>query len=268
MTQNRSRSTRRAEATAASERAAAIRQEQERRERRHRTVVVAAIVAVVIALVVAIGYALKPSDGSATGTAGGPATAPHGVVAGDAYAIPYGQASAPVRVEIYEDFLCPICGEFEKASGPLLRQYVDQGKVRIEYRVISILDRASNGTEYSTRAANAAAVVLDTAGPAAFKKFHDLLYANQPPEGSSGLADPQLVDLAVQAGAPRAQVTKGIRDRAFEPWVSNATAAASQRDGFQGTPAIYVDGKQLTGYSSIEELQTKLRQAIDTASAG
>ena len=268
MTQNRSRSTRRAEATAAADRAAAIRQEQERRERRHRTVVVSATVVVVVALILGIGYALRSSGGGAAGTAGGPATAPHGVVAGDAYAIPAGAASAPVRVEIYEDFMCPICGEFEKASGPLLQRYVDQGKVRVQYRVISILDRFSNGTDYSTRAANAAAAVLDKAGPAAFKRFHDLLYANQPAEGSSGLTDQQLVDYAVQAGAPRVEVAKAIQDRVFVPWVRNATAAAAKRDGFQGTPAVYVDGKQVTGYSTLEELTTKLREDVDAALAG
>ena len=40
--------------------------------------------------------------------------------------------------------------------------------------------------QYSTRALNAAAVVVDTAGPDAYQTFHDLLFANQPAEGGWG----------------------------------------------------------------------------------
>ena len=41
-------------------------------------------------------------------------------------------------------------------------------------------------TQYSTRALNAAAAVVDAAGPDAFQTFHDLLFANQPAEGGVG----------------------------------------------------------------------------------
>jgi protein-disulfide isomerase len=257
MVNNKSRATRRAEAAAASERAAAIRRDQERRERRRRTIGVTAAVLVVLALILGIGYALQ----SSRDTTGASGATPQGVVG--TYAVPVGQASAPVKVEIYEDFMCPICGEFEAASGPWLAQYADQGKVYVNYHVISILDRFSNGTEYSTRSANAAAAVLDVSGPAAFKKFHDLLYRHQPQEGSDGLSDQQLIDYAVQAGAPRDKVTTPIKQRAFEQWVKNATDAASKRPGFQGTPAVYVDGTQLTGYQTMDQLNQMLRQRID-----
>src|SRR5699024_12404568 len=48
---------------------------------------------------------------------------------------------------------------------------------------ISILDRASQGTEYSTRAANAAYCVADEDGEAAYT-FIDLLFRNQPAEAT------------------------------------------------------------------------------------
>ncbi len=41
-------------------------------------------------------------------------------------------------------------------------------------------------TQYSTRSLNAAACVTAQGGSAAFLKFHDLLYANQPAEGVPG----------------------------------------------------------------------------------
>jgi protein-disulfide isomerase len=261
MAKKKSTATRRAESQAASERAAAIRDQQQRLERRRRTVGVSAAVLVVLALIFGIGYAVQ----SSRDTTGQASTPPAGSVS---YGIPMGAASAPVTVKIYEDFMCPICGELESASRSWLQQYVDRGKVRVDYHVISILDRASNGSEYSTRSANAMAAVLDTSGVKVAKAFHDLLYENQPSEGSSGLTDQQLIDLAVKAGASQAAITKPIKDRAFEQWVKNGTDAASKLPNFQGTPTAYVDGKKVTGYQTMNQMSALLRQAIDAKQAG
>ena len=258
MTNKRSKATRRTESEAASARAAAIRREHERGERRRRTIAVSAAVIVVLALIFGIGFAVQ-SNRDTTGTA---ATVPSGAV--NKYGLPIGQKSAPVTVAIYEDFMCPICNEFEQASRSWMQQYVDQGKMRVAYHVISILDRSSNGTEYSTRSASAAAVVYDTAGPQVFKKFHDLLYENQPSEGSNGLSDQQLIDFAVQAGASRAKVSQPIKDVQFRQWTSNATDYASKQPGFQGTPSVYIDGKQLTGYQTVDQLAAVLKQTVDS----
>ena len=72
------------------------------------------------------------------------------------------------------------------------------GDVSVEYRVLPFL---AGIDDYSPRSANAFAVVLDASGPEVAKKFHDLLFANQPPEGGDGLPDEQLITYANQAGA-------------------------------------------------------------------
>ena len=256
MATKKSKATRRAESEAASARAAAIRAEQERKERRRRTIGVTAAVLVVLALIGGISIAVQ----SSRDTTGASATAPAGVVGG--YAVPVGQASAPVTVDVYEDFMCPVCGELEAAGRSWMQQYADQGKMRLRLHVISFLDRASNGTEYSTRAANAFAVVLDTSGPEVAKKFHDLLFEHQPSEGSDGLSDATLVDLAVQAGADRGAVEKPIDDRQFEQWVKNATDQAN-KDGVSGTPTVRVDGETLSDYTTMQDLAAKLQAAGD-----
>jgi protein-disulfide isomerase len=257
MAKKRSTATRRAESQAASARAAAIRKEQERKERRRRSLVVTGVGAVVLLLVLAIGYAVQ----SSRDTTGASAAAPAGAVG--TYSLPVGKASAPATVTVYEDFLCPFCGDFEKASRDWLAQYAADGKVAVRYRVISILDSGSNGTKYSTRAASALAVVLDKSGPEVAKKFHDLLYENQPEEGSDGLSDGRLVDLAVQAGATKSAVEPGIEKRAYEQWVENGTDAATKLKAYQGTPLVLLDGKAFTDYQSIDELSANLKKAVD-----
>jgi protein-disulfide isomerase len=230
------------------QRAAAALMAQERRERaRRRWIVVGVVVAVV--LVVAVGFAIQ----SARDTSGEAATAPSGVTEG--YAVVVGQDSAPRTVTVYEDFQCPICHDFELKTRDRLHRAVADGKIRLDYRMVSFLDRAST-TEYSTRALNAAMVVLDASGTDVFVRFHDLLYDHQPAEGSAGLSDDQLVKYAVQAGADESAVRPGIEDETFRQWTVNATNQMS-KDGVKGTPTVFVDGKPQPGGD--------LQSAIDAA---
>jgi protein-disulfide isomerase len=122
------------------------------------------------------------------------------------------------------------------------------GKVKVEYHVVSFLDRASKN-DYSSRAANALYAVADTAGPEAFQKMHDLLYQNQPAEGSAGPEDDQLIAWAVEAGADKAKVTPLINDDQFGQFVQNATDQMS-KDGVHVTPGIFIDRKFQTDISA------------------
>src|SRR5204863_10129589 len=103
-----------------------------------------------------------------------------------------------VVVDMYEDFQCPNCRDFEAADGATLKTWQQAGIVRLVYHPVAFLDQASS-THYSTRALDAAASVEDSS-PDAFQAFHDLLYANQPAEGGAGLPDSTLARLAAQAG--------------------------------------------------------------------
>jgi protein-disulfide isomerase len=160
-------------------------------------------------------------------------------------------------VAIYEDFLCPFCGQFESASRTALEKQVAAGRLQLRYHVLTFLDR-STSTDYSSRSANALAVVLDESGPEVAKRFHDLLFENQPQEGSAGLSDGQLVDYAVQAGATKADVRKGIEERTFEQWVKNVGDKAS-KDGINQTPTVFVDGKRIEG--TVDELVSQVEKA-------
>lgn len=235
----------------ATARAAAIRAERERAEKRRRWLAVGGVVGALV-LVAGILFLVQSSRDS-TGEA---AVAPTGV--NDDYGVVLGDPSAATTVTIYEDFLCPVCGVFEQATAEQLREAVDDGRIRLEYRMVTFLDHASDD-EYSSRALNAAAVVLDAAGEEAFADFHDLLFAEQPAEGGPGLSDDRLVELAVQAGAEEAAVRPGIEDRVFHQWALNATDAMS-RNGVTGTPTVLVDGERVEG-ESLEDVATQTLEA-------
>jgi protein-disulfide isomerase len=220
-----------------SERAQALMREQQRKERMRNWMVVGVVV-VAVALIGGVMYfisANKDTTGQAVSSSGTPSNLT------STYGVEIGQSSAPHTIKVYEDFQCPICKEFEQAVGSKLRAAIADGKVKVDYRMVSFLDTHS-ANAYSSRALNAAMAVLSTAGPDAFLKFHEIAYANQPQEGTAGPDNATLVDWAVQAGAKESEVKPLIDGNVYHQWTVNATDAMS-KDGVTGTPTVFIDGK-------------------------
>lgn len=132
---------------------------------------------------------------------------------------------APITVAIYEDFLCNSCKVFHETSAEYLKQQVAARAITLTYHPFTFLLSQSTD-EYAQRAANASACVADAADVGAYAKMHDLLMENQPKMGGPGLSDGELIDLAVEAGAP--DVDECITERKFDEWVAAATEAGSK----------------------------------------
>lgn len=241
----------------ATERVRAMQAQQAAAERRRRTLIVGTVVVAVIAAVVGIGIAVQSSrTGPTSGKAPAGVTSDNGVLRDG--------KTAPVQVVVYEDFQCPTCKAFEEAVGPTLAKDVSDGRIQLEYRTVAFLDRAST-TNYSSRALATAACALDSGGPAVFTALHDLLFASQPAEGSAGLTDGQLADLAAKAGASKQAVVNCQRAGTYDGWVARVTDDASKA-GITGTPTYFVDGKQVT-FSNSEDPKVTLTTLIDAAAA-
>ena len=200
-------------------------------------------VLVVVGLLVVIAVvAVRSSSGdsAAPAPASGPVVAPGHLTPSGSISLGTGQ----VTVAVYFDYLCPACGAFEAANEDELERLLDAGVITLELRPIAFLDRLSEGTRYSTRAANALATVVDGA-PEQVWAFHAALYASQPAEGTEGLTDEQIATIATEAGVPPA-VTARFEDARFEAWTAERTERAFA-DGVQGTPTILVDDQLFEG---------------------
>jgi protein-disulfide isomerase len=181
-------------------------------------------------------------------------TSPAGLTAKGGYLVPSAEVkeNAP-EVVVYLDFLCPACQQFENAySASLLKQAAD-GAISLEYRPISILDRAST-TFYSSRAMNSFACVADSKPDAALAYINKLMEA-QPQERGPGLTDDELASHAASVGA--GEVKPCITGKNFRDWV-NTTSDNALNSGLTHTPYVVINGEAWDG-------NTDLLQALTSA---
>jgi len=198
-------------------------------------------VAVVVVLV-AIGGVVVWMNNQATG----PGTAPQaGIVNEKTGAITIGDDDADNVLDEYVDFMCPICGQYFDLYGETVQGLVDSGDLKLNLHPISILDRYSQGTKYSTRAANAMYCVADDSEDAVLP-FLELLFANQPEEQSEGLTDAKLAELASQAGADGA--ASCIEDGTYKRFVTAITEKTPVQPGQAGigTPTVLLNDEFVT----------------------
>jgi protein-disulfide isomerase len=139
----------------------------------------------------------------------------------DGVVVTVGKAGAKASIDVYADFLCPICGEFEKQYKGQVEQAINDGKLQVRYHMVPLLNQRSSPPGYSLDSANAALAAAD-AGQ--FLQFHDALFANQPEEGKRGYDKTQLIQLGKDVG---------ITDPAFAQTVNAGTYDQQINAAFQ-----------------------------------
>jgi len=233
------------------ERAAAVQAEAARKQRNQRVALVVGIV-VLLGAIVAGGAWYTSGSGTAPGGTGGSNVA---LAAADG-SILVGDDTAPVKVVIYEDFLCPYCRQLEMETREFLRQNAAKGKVQVEYRPINILTQ----TTYSARAMNAWAAVLKHASPHAAWTLHDLLYDDQPYEASAdSTSDADILALVKKAGGDNPAVESAMKtqDTAFFKAANQVIADK----GIQGTPTVFLNGTALEN-QSVDAIAASIEKAV------
>ncbi len=170
-------------------------------------------------------------------------------------------AEGTVRVDIYEDFMCPNCATLERVTHFDIEELREQGLITVAYHPISILNRFSEGTAYPTRAAQALATVAEY-DPEHFDEFSLQLFGNQPAENTIGLTNTEIDNFARAAGVSEEAILK-IRDGEFTRWVAQATEASSIA-GVRGTPTILFDGAPVSPEWWVEgQLRAAIEDFID-----
>ncbi len=243
----------------------ALRAERERQaaQARRRENLVRVGIAVVVALVIVAIAGIVQWQRSRIDTAAG---APAGVVqgysksraagskpAGLGNGVGVGNRDARVVVEMFEDFSCPHCKEFEDDAEQLLDQQVKSGNVRVVYYPMT-LSQFGRPSELS---ANTFACASDDDKA---MQTHDALYANFRQDWTTD----QLVALGRSLGLTSGSFRSCVRDDKYAEWVRSIDETATKR-GVSSTPTIFVNGGD--PLPAEDTSATALRLAIDDALA-
>ncbi|MEU3271344.1 thioredoxin domain-containing protein [Saccharomonospora sp. NPDC006951] len=235
------------------------------------------IIAVVVAVLVLAGVVIGGivwTNASKNATEGQTIPAADGAAATHEYperreglVVVTGNPEAATTIDVYADFLCPVCRQFEQAYGDQIKQKVGEGVLQVRTHMVPMLVEASDPPGYSLDAANAALLAADEGK---FTAFHDSLFANQPEEGKRGYDKEQLIQLGrdvgitskafadgVRAGTFDSQLTEEIKKIAADPALEQ-TFPNGQR-GF-GTPTV-VSGGSIVSFSDEQWLNKLLANA-------
>ncbi len=233
---------------------------QARAKRTQRIVIVGAIVLAVVVLgVFGTVFVSQLNKGGSTGSAATPVNATadrNGIVVNPGKAA----AGAP-KVEIFLDYQCPICKQFESMFGSTLDDMAGKGEIQLIYRTMTFLD--NNLRNDSSLKAGVAAACADNAGK--YSAYHNAIFAGQPATEGQGYTTQQLrVDFPATAGITGDALSgfQGCYDsRSTQGFVQGANEAAAA-DKVSATPTIRVNGTTLDNNTVFKQTPDAFRTQI------
>jgi len=246
----------------------ALRRQQEaqaRAKRLQRIILVGAIVLAVVVVgvfgAIFVGQLNKGGTTAAGGTSAVPvnSTADHsGIVVN-----PGKFKEGVPKVEVFLDYQCPVCKQFESMFGSTLDDMATKGEIQLIYRTMTFLD--NNLKNDSSLKAGIAAACADNAG--SYGAYHNAIFAGQPTTEGQGYTTQQLrVDFAATAGITGEKLTsfQSCYDtKATSSFVegTNEKAAAAS---VNSTPTIMVNGTKLDNNTVFQSSTDAFRQTVLT----
>jgi protein-disulfide isomerase len=189
------------------------------------------LVIIMVAFIVVVGVVFSLISNRSSSTAAIPAS----VSAADGYGIVLNPSAKPT-IDVYIDYQCPACKNFELINGGYLNEVIAQNKAKVVYHPMTFI-----GPE-SILAANAAACAADE------NEFVDMnlaLFQGQASSENSGKwQNDTLLNLGKSVGINSAKFEKCIKDGNYVKWTGNVSAASAKAN-INSTPTIFVNGKQL-----------------------
>lgn len=220
------------------------------------TVVIGGLGVIALAAAVLQGGAARPDTTNLLSP-----SAPTPVALADGRTI--GKASAPVTMEVWSDFQCPVCGEFARIVEPqLIARYVTPGTLRIVHH-----DAAFQGAKSSAsydESVEAGAGARCAADQGRYWPFQDWTFANQSGENKGAFAEGRLRSIATASGldviAWDACRATGEQQAAVRSDTLQALAA-----GVNATPTMILGGQTIVGLRTVTELGHRIEAAAAAA---
>ena len=162
---------------------------------------------------------------------------------------PIGAENAPVTVIEYASPTCPHCATFHNAVYPEFKTaYIDTGKVRFLLRpfVRNVLDAV-------------VFLLAEAAGPEQYHNIIETYFRTQGQWATSSTPRDAILGIAKQLGFTDASFDEALKNQDLFNAMETMREQALEEFGLEGTPTFYVNGKQLTGDKTLEQMA----EAID-----
>lgn len=175
-----------------------------------------------------------------------------------------GSSDGPT-ITYYGNWKCPYCAEFSTGTlGDFVTDYVENGNVNIQFRALAYINGEPFLGADSPRAARAGLAVWNV-NPKTYWRYHEYVFANQPPEGETWATAEKLLSFAESAGVSdldrvREQLDEGM----YESEVQNTTDAAASA-GVSGTPTLVIDGETVNPLSDESRARTLIEGLTDAS---
>jgi protein-disulfide isomerase len=159
-----------------------------------------------------------------------------------------GAETAPVTVIEYASPTCPHCAAFHNNVYPAFKsEYIDTGKVKFVLRpfIRNVLDAV-------------VFLLAEAAGPEQYHTVIETFFKTQDTWGVSETPRDALLVVAKQLGFTDASFDAALTNQELFAKMETMREQALNEFNLEGTPTFYVNGKQLTGDKTIEELRTEI----------
>jgi protein-disulfide isomerase len=164
-----------------------------------------------------------------------------------------GNVNAKVTVVEFADYQCPYCEQFfTQVTTPLIKDYVDTGKVRFVYRDYAFLGQESGWAAEATRCAN---------DQGKYWQFHDYLFSHQKGENQGAFSKDNLKIIAKTLKLNTTQFNSCLDSGKYTAEVAQ-DLADGQAVGVNGTPASFINGKMLNGAQPYETFKAAIEEEL------
>ena len=194
-----------------------------------RNLVIAVVVGVIAIMVVPKVISSQKSNVTAAIPSSGDKAEGYGVVFN-------AELTGVPTVDVWEDFQCPVCQQFESLNGNYIESLITDKKAKVVFHPLSFIGQES------VIAANAAACSDDEGK---YIAFHKALYNNQSTTENSGkwTAD-YMVMLGESIGITSSKFASCVNKGDYAGWVTNVAQDGAKKN-INSTPTVFVNGKEI-----------------------
>jgi protein-disulfide isomerase len=166
-----------------------------------------------------------------------------------------GPVDAPVALVVFTDYQCPYCARWTEDTLPALRDHVDRGELRIEWRDVNV---------YGEDSARAARASLAAALQGRHADYHQALFAGGRVRPAGELDEDSLIALATEQGLDVDRFTADLRSEEVARTVDEHAAEGVEL-GVVTTPSFVLAGTPVVGAQPTEVFLDQVDAALEEA---